>query len=282
MFKINSFSLVFTPLKRVLVICAFSFLAAISAISMHTFAQSVLQGYSSDEKLQRGMLVAGKEGDETKVVALTDKTADKFKGVVVEQNDSPVTISSDDRKIFVATSGPYEVLVNNENGKIKRGDYVSISSASGIAAKATDFQPYVIGVAASDFEGGGDSIGTSKTSSGKNVQFGRIKVDVQFGRNPSVKVPEKDRIPDALQKLAQQVADKPVSSIRIYLGLAIFVGTAIIAGTMLYSGTRSSIISIGRNPLSKASIYRGLIQVVLLSLIVFITGLFGVYLLLKV
>lgn len=246
-----------------------------------TGAQSVLQGYSSDEKLQRGMLVAGKEGDETKVVALTDKIADKFKGVVVEQNDSPVTISSDDRKIFVATSGPYEVLVSNENGKIKRGDYISISSASGIGTRATEFQPYVIGVAAGDFEGGGDSIGTTKTQSGQNVQIGRVKIDVAFGRNPALKIPEKDRVPDSLQKLAKNVADKPVSAIKIYLGLAVFIGTAIIAGTMLYSGTRSSIISIGRNPLSKASIYRGLIQVVLLSLIVFITGLFGVYLLLK-
>lgn len=258
---------------------ALCFLILVSAGSLS--AQSVLQGYSSDEKLQRGMLVAGKEGDETKVVALTDKTADKFKGVVVEQNDSPVTISSDDRKIFVATTGPYDVLVSNENGTIKRGDYISISTASGIASRATEFQPYVIGVAASNFEGGGDSIGTTKTSSGKDVQFGRIKVDVAFGRNPALKIPEKDRVPDALQKLSQSIADKPVSSIRIYLGLAVFVGTAIIAGTMLYSGTRSSIISIGRNPLSKASIYRGLIQVVLLSLIVFITGLFGVYLLLK-
>jgi hypothetical protein len=270
----------FLSSKRVLAFAGLGFLIFLSN-SNSLSAQSVLQGYSSDEKLQRGMLVAGKDGDDSKVVALTDKTAEKFKGVIVEQNDSPVTISNDDRKIFVATVGPYEVLVSNENGKIKRGDYIGISSSSGIGAKATEFQPYVIGVAASDFEGGGDSIGTTKTQTGQNVQFGRIKVDVSFGRNPVLKIPEKDRVPDALQKLARSVADKPVSSTKIYLGLAVFLGTAIISGTMLYSGTRSSIISIGRNPLSKASIYRGLIQVVLLSLIVFITGLFGVYLLLK-
>ncbi len=244
-------------------------------------AQTVLQGYASDEKLQRGMLVVGVEGDETKVSALTKESAERFKGVVAEQNDSPVTISSEDRRIFVASAGPYEVLVSNENGSIKRGDYISVSSSPGIGAKATEKSPYVIGVAAGDFKGGGDSIGEVDGKNNKKVQIGRIQVDVAFGKNPSLKIPEKDKVPDALQKFAEDVADKPVSSTKLFIGLAVFAGASIIAGTMLYSGVRSSVISVGRNPLSKASIYRGLFQVVIMSLIVFITGIFGVYLLLK-
>jgi hypothetical protein len=50
---------------------------------------------------------------------------------------------------------------------------------------------------------------------------------------------------------------------------------------ILYSGVRNTLISIGRNPLSKKTIYKGLIQIILMGLIIFITGLFGVYLLLK-
>lgn len=243
-------------------------------------AQSVLQGYASDESLQKGMLIALKEDDQSKIVAVTDKNVDKFKGVVVNKNDSPVTISGESDKYFVAPTGPYEVLVSDENGEIKKGNYISISSSSGIGSKALDNQEFVIGVASSDFGGGGDTIGSSDIN-GKKVNFGRITVDVALAKNPNMKAPEKDKIPDAIQKISNAIADKPVSNIRIYIGMAIFIAASLIAGTMLYSGVRNTIISIGRNPLSKGSIYKGLFQVILLSLIIFIIGIFGVYLLLK-
>lgn len=276
MSKINRLVTKYLPMRIRALVCLVVLI--VLSVSGPALGQSVLQGYASDEKLQRGMLVVGVDDDETKVKAMSAETAEKFKGVVAESNDSPVTISSEDRQIFVATTGPYQVLVTTENGQIKKGDYISISSSPGIGAKATEFQPYVIGVAAGDFEGGGDTIGST---SGGNVQLGRILVDVSFGRNPALKVPEKDRIPDALQKFVEDVADKPVSSTKLYIGFAILVAASVIAGSMLYSGVRSSVVSIGRNPLSKSSIYRGLIQVVVLSLIVFITGIFGVYLLIK-
>lgn len=244
-------------------------------------AQTVLQGYTSEEKLQRGMLVALKDGDQSKVVALTDKTVDKFKGVVVEQNDSPITISSEERKIFVADVGPYEVLVSDENGPIKKGNYISISSTSGIGAAATENQSFVVGVAADDFGGGGDSISSTTNSAGRKAQVGRIRVDVAFGKNPSARDPDSGKVPAVLKRLSETIADKPVSATKIYIGLGVFLVTAAIAGLTMFSGVRSAVISIGRNPLSKASIYRGLIQVVLFGLIIFITGIFGVYLILK-
>lgn len=254
---------------------------AIFTLSANVLAQTVLQGYSSDEKLQRGMLVALKDGDQTKVSALTRETADKFKGVVVEQNDSPVTISSDDRKIFVAAVGPYEVLVSDENGAIKKGNYICVSSTPGIGALATEDQKFVVGVAANDFTGQGDAISSTTSKEGKKTQVGRIKIDVAFGKNPSAKDPLDSKVPAILKKISETVADKPVSATKIYVGVLIFMATAIVAGITLFSGVRSAVISIGRNPLSKVSIYRGLIQVVLLGLIIFITGIFGVYLVLK-
>ena len=54
-----------------------------------------------------------------------------------------------------------------------------------------------------------------------------------------------------------------------------------IAGSLIYSAVRSSLIAIGRNPLSKKSIIRGLFQVVIIGLMVFLSGIFGVYLLLR-
>ncbi|QQS18685.1 hypothetical protein IPL68_01180 [Candidatus Saccharibacteria bacterium] len=57
--------------------------------------------------------------------------------------------------------------------------------------------------------------------------------------------------------------------------------TIFMTGSLLYGGVRSSLVSIGRNPLAKKSILRGLIQVVILGLTVFVIGLIAIYLLLK-
>ncbi len=84
-----------------------------------------------------------------------------------------------------------------------------------------------------------------------------------------------------MQKAANTIADKPVSTLKIYLALVVLLVTAGVAATALFSGIRSTVISIGRNPLSKGVIMKGLIQVLLISLIIFITGFFGVYLLIK-
>jgi hypothetical protein len=50
----------------------------------------------------------------------------------------------------------------------------------------------------------------------------------------------------------------------------------------LYAGVRSSVISMGRNPLARKTIIRNLIQIVLIALIILVTGLIAVYLLLKI
>jgi hypothetical protein len=236
-------------------------------------AQTVLQGYGSDEVLQKD--------DPTKVTAATNETIKDLKGVVANSNDSPVTLSAEGQKVFVATVGPYDVLVSNENGEIKEGDYISASSLAGIGMKATETQETIIGRAVKGFQGGGDSIGKGTTKDNRTVTFGRITVDIGVGKNPGLKLPDKDRVPDALQKVANTVADKSVSTLRIYLAMLVMIITALVAGITLFSGVRSAVISIGRNPLSKGIIFRGLFQVLLLSLIIFITGLFGVYLLIK-
>lgn len=72
-----------------------------------------------------------------------------------------------------------------------------------------------------------------------------------------------------------------MSPIRIYLGVGIAVVSLIAAIAVLYAGIRNGVISIGRNPMSRKSIFRALIEVILTSALILIIGLFAVYLLLK-
>lgn len=243
-------------------------------------AQTVNQGYNSDEPLQTGMLVKDNPDDPNKVSALKQDEIDQLKGVVVQQNDAPVTISGDGQNIFVANTGKFDVLVSDENGSIGSGDYISISSLAGIGMKVRDDQSIVVGRATAEFSPEKNNVGSAEIN-GRKISFGRIPVVIEIARNPFYKSPEGSSIPKILEKISVSVAGKPVSTSKIWLAAAVFLGSIAVTGTMLYSGARSSLLSVGRNPLSKSVILKGLIQIVAMSLIVFIAGMFGVYLLLK-
>ena len=269
--------------KTIIAIIAFT---AVLFIGAPLLAQSVTQGYGADVVLQRGMIVGLKKDDLRKVEPINDDQFDRVHGVVVGANDSAVLLGSDNEKVYVATGGRFTVLVSDEGGDINVGDYVTVSSVSGIGMKAGELDPIIIGKAIEAFKASDSNqvIGTAqvKESGGKDrqIKMGRVLVDISSGKNPLLKTGG-DNLPGMLRKASELVAGKPVSSVRVYISLAIIILCSIITGTLIYSAVRSSLIAIGRNPLSKKSIVRGLFQVVFIGLMVFLSGLFGVYLLLK-
>ena len=271
-------------LKKILTVLALLAVLLPVFLSIGIKAQSVTQGYGSDQTLQRGMIVALKKDDLRKVEAVNSDQFDRVLGVVVSQNDSSVYVNRDNEKIYVATTGRYSILVSNQNGKIAKSDYIAVSSVSGIGMKATSSNPTVVGTAMEDFSGSNNQLmgtATVKDSSGKENQLrlGYVLVNINIGRNPLLKTD--NTLPGILRKASEMIAGKPVSSTRVYISLAVLVICTIISGSLIYSAVRSSMIAIGRNPLSKRSIVRGLFQVVLICLMVFSVGLFGVYLLLR-
>lgn len=252
-------------------------------------AQNVTQGYGSDTTLQPGMIVQLKPGDPTKVQPLTQKSEDEMLGVVVAPTDAPVALASGDntQQIYVATYGQYNVLVSNQNGTIKVGDSIAISSIAGVGMKTDGSRSSIVGKAVEAFDGKSQvqSVATLSDQQGtpKTVSIGRIEVNIDVAHNPEyTPIVAQDGVPDFLADAVQIITNKPVGSIRIYAALAILVLAFIIAAVLLYSGVRNSMTAVGRNPLAKRSIMRNLLQVVLLALIVFIIGIIAVYLLLKI
>jgi hypothetical protein len=238
-------------------------------------AEKVVEGFSSNKALQPGLVVAlDKSAAKTVKSAEAEKPGEIY-GVVVDPSDAPITLVGENSKVFVATTGTYPVLVSVVNGSIKSGDLIAMSNVDGIAARADNSQPLILGKAASGFDG------TSKvitTSEGKAI--GRILVNLSVGKNPlSVNDPA---LPGFLKKVSNSVANKSVPVIRIYTALFVFMISIMAAVTILWSGVRSSLISLGRNPLSRHSIFIGMYKVVFTGLGVFIIGLAGVYLLLKI
>lgn len=265
-------------------------LAVLSAVLMLSFAmvakaQTVTQGYGADSVLQVGMIVGLKNDDPHVVQPISSKNASQIQGVVVSANDSAVLLGNDNEKVYVASGGRFKVLVSNQNDNINTGDYIAVSSIDGIGMKATPNDPIVLGKAISNYQASDSNqvISTAKVkdASGKEVQLylGYIMVDISIGKNPLAKAD--NNLPAFLSKASETLAGKPVSPMKVYISLALLFLATAIAASLLYAGVRNSMIAIGRNPLSRKLIMRGLFQVVFIALIVFMCGVFGVYLLLR-
>lgn len=246
---------------------------------------AVSQGYGVTGAVQKGMIVMLDPANSSKVTPLTNKSDKSMLGLVVAANDSVVSLAGDGTaaQVFVASSGKYDALVSNQNGAIRSGDIISISALDGVGMKANGEQSVVIGKALGNFDGVNNVSGTAtlKTTNGtKNVSIGYVQVDISISHNPLASV-NSGALPSFLTKAGENIAGKAVSAARLYVSIGVLVLTFFMTASILYGGIRSSLVSLGRNPLAKKSILKGLVQVVLMGLIVFVIGLVAIYLLLK-
>jgi len=248
-------------------------------------AQSVTQGYKSDTLLQNGMIVGLDPKDVTKVEPINSSQYNLLHGVVVNPSSSTILIGNASTNVYVSTSGRVSVMVNDQNGTISPGDFVALSAVTGIGDKATPTDPLVVGKSISTFNANDSAqqIGTVtvKDSTGKTstLHIGYVTIDIAIGKNPLLITD--NSLPSILSRASNLVAGKIVSPVRVYISILVLAITAFVSGSLIYGGVRSSIISIGRNPLSKKIITKSLVQIVIISLLVFLSGVFGVYLLLK-
>lgn len=245
------------------------------------------QGYAANTPLDNGTIVQLTGKDAKQVKPASQAELQNMFGVTIDRSQLPVTLSSEglENEVYVAASGTYNVLVSTQGGAIAKGDYVTLSAVDGIAMKAGTAEKTVFGRAVGSFDGKGVTLGTAtlKDTSGKTnktVTLGSVAVTIDIKSNPNEKS-TKVQVPEVLERIGQAIAEKEVSPIRIYLSMGITAVSLIAAIAVLYSGVRSGIISIGRNPMTKKSIFRALLEIILTSVLILIIGLFAVYLLLK-
>lgn len=270
------------------VIFAVSLPVAAQDAPKETYGGGSVQAYAADAPIATGTIVqlTGKDASRVKI-AEQSHLQDMF-GLVVDKSQLPLTITGGDsvqNETFVAATGTYNALVSTEAGPIASGDYVTLSAIKGVAMKAGTEEETVFGRANSAFDGRGVTLGTMaiKDRNGnitQTVTLGSIPVTIDIKRNPNEKTTESN-LPDFLQRVGQEIAEKEVSPIRIYLSMGISLICIIAVIVMLYAGIRNAVIAIGRNPMSRKSVFRALLEVILTALLVLIVGLFAVYLLLK-
>ncbi len=246
-----------------------------------------VQGYSAEQPLDFGTIVKLADRDNRIVAVASQSELESMFGVVVDPQILPIRLSSGDleNETYVAVSGTYNVLVSTQGGDINAGDYITLSSVNGVGMKAGTEEASVIGRAVGGFNNDSVIRGTAqvKDVDGNlidDVKLGSIPMTIEIQNNPNEKSTEVN-VPEVLKRVGQAIAEREVSAVRIYLSMAITAVSLITALTVLYIGVRSSVISIGRNPMSKKSIFRALLEVILTSAVILVIGLFAVYLLLR-
>lgn len=251
-----------------------------------TYGGGSVASYAADTPIDNGTIVVLTGKDSNQVRVATQKDVANMFGVTVDRTQLPLTVTNESIKneTFVAVSGTYNVLVTNQAGSIASGDYLTLSSINGTAMRVGEEEVTVFGRANSSFNDSSVVLGmtTLKDSNGgeKTVKIGSIPVTIDIKTNPNHKSTDVNA-PDFLKRVGEAIADKEVNPIRIYISVAIAVISLIAAIVVVYAGVRNSVISIGRNPMSKKSIFRALLEVILTALLIVIVGLFAVYLLLK-
>lgn len=262
-------------------------LAGSAAAAGSGVSGAVSQSYNAGPSVLPGMIIELKSKDPRTVVPLLSKDIHSMFGVVVPANDAAIVLtpkSASAQQVLVATSGSYGLLVSNEGGPIKAGDYLAVSSLAGIAMKAGVSQAEIVGQAAGDFSGSSNVIGSVKikNSLGRTttVAIGHITANVHLAANPLFQK-NADGFYGLLNRLTNSDTNDPLKLARIGLSAFVLLSTLLITVSILYGGVRNGLISIGRNPLAKKAIGRGVVWSMAAGLIVFAVGVFAAYLILR-
>jgi hypothetical protein len=254
--------------------------AVIGGIAQAAQPGFIAQGFqSSGSNLPTGALVSLKDGSANTVELSNTGRADRLVGVVSEQ--AFLEVGDDETTVQVVLDGGTPALVSNLNGDVRAGDRITASPIAGVGMRATR-SSVVVGIAQADLSSvtTAERGVTGQNGQTRNVSIGLIPVQI----NVAAYIAPDSRqssAPGVLQNLADAIAGRPVSALRVVLATVITIllfGVIVVA---LYSAVRSSIISIGRNPLSEHSLRKSMVQVGLMVLGVAAIGLATVYAILR-
>jgi hypothetical protein len=228
------------------------------------------QSYVTKSTLPVGAIVSLQKGSSDKVESAKIANSNYIFGVVIDDGSSELSLSNDQKnQVHVATTGVEQVLVSDINGGIEVGDSVTASPIEGIGMKATS-NTKIIGVAQDKFPNSTAGKQSFKDQNGKqeSARIGNVPVLINVAY--FYKTPDKTVIPQAVQSVANALAGKKVNALPILISIGVFIIMLIVVVSIIFTLIHSSIISVGRNPMAQAAVYRNVIQ--LSALIIVIIG----------
>jgi hypothetical protein len=271
---------------RLRTVAAYCSLLAILLLSAApVFAQgnsSISQGFQTDDPSITSAALVGIQKDSSNAIELSNSSnKDRLVGVV---GDKPlIELSGGGSGAQVVTSGLTLALVSDINGKVVNGDKITASPIEGVGMKATQ-STMVVGTAQGDLADISTEEREVTTKDGKKqkVNIGLLPVQVSVSYYTVPEGAGSSFVPSFLQELANQVSGRNVSPVRVLVAALILLLLFISVTVLLYSAVRSSIISIGRNPLSESAVRKSLLEVGLTVAAVLMFATLVIYLVLTV
>lgn len=242
---------------------------AVSGATAPAALASLSQAYATTAEIPVGSLVSLDEKTAGNVVVADTLNSERLFGIIVSPTSASISLgnSSTSGQVQVATSGAVSGLVSTAAGDIKVGDLISVSPIAGVGMKAAS-GTRVIGTAQADFSASSEGVArrTIDTGSGKKeVALGQIPILIQVATKSNDGSSEKSVIPSWAQSISNTLAGKAVDPVRIIIAGMILLVAMTSVSVLLYAAVRNSIISIGRNPLSRSSVFKSLLQVVIIA-----------------
>lgn len=270
--------------RRIVLALAILVLLALACLLVPVTAYAVTtisQGFLTKGKATLGSIVSLDDNTSDYVSLTTTSSVNNIIGVVIPGENSLLSVSSGGaNQVQVATSGVVPVLVSDINGSVKTGDQITGSPIGGVGMKATG-NVEVVGIAQGDLQSSANSDQQDYTDqSGQKHHILLGEVPVLISVSYYYKQPDKTLVPAAIQNIANALAGKTVNTLPILISVGIFLVTLLIVTTIIYSMIHGSIISVGRNPMSQAAIYRNLIQLSVLVVVILAVAVISIYMVL--
>lgn len=201
-----------------------------------------------------------------------------YVGIVTTIDDSLQILTDKSVKVYVANSGKMQILVSDVNGAIRSGDALVISPLRGVLMKASidGNTKTSVAIAQANFDGGSIQAQEAKLDDGttKQVHIGKIEGELAIKK---VEDTTSNTSSSPLGQFGQSLTGHPVNEVRILIAGFILLLVVIVEGSIIYAAISTSITAVGRNPLSKNSIYKQLTRTSIIAAGILIFGLIGIY-----
>ena len=255
----------------VLLVLGFAPVSAASANISHS--------YHTDTAMPSGSIVSLDPVHSGSVQVANTGNGSRLLGVTTPSTDSLLAVDASDGTTQVATSGTVNTLVSTLNGNIDVGDQVSVSPFDGIGMKATPGS-YVIGLAQTTLNAKTPGATTKQVKNKQGqpttnqISYVRLSIATGTANTTGTNL-------NSLQKLAQSLTGHTISTPRVVLSMAVALVALVSLIALIYASIYGSIISVGRNPLAKYTIFKTLGAVLAMAILTAGTAGLTIWLLLR-
>jgi hypothetical protein len=253
---------------------------SLSLVSASSAMADISHSYHSTDSIMAGSVVSLDPQRSDYVEPANTSNGSRVIGVAVQSNSSLLALDPSSSTIQVAIEGAVNALVSTVNGNVNIGDDISASPFDGVGMKAPQ-GAHVIGIAQQSLslstQGATSEQVTDKSGHKAQIEVGYVRVDIATGVNGSANANNYG----GLERIAEDLTGHNVSAIRIALCLIVALLTIISLTVLIYTSIHGSLVSIGRNPLARHTVFRTLGSVFGMILIMAALACLAMYALLR-